>query len=774
MSDGMKNLMVTRGEKSVWDKPGFAATLSTYDQERWMTAAWASVLAMLGARRGGFFGGLLAMTGSVLTVRAAMGRRDFSTARDWVDRSLRERGWRDKDVVVGHLGRVVPGQRLAVVDADRRRTRRPSRRRHGAVDGIWSWSFPVTRARRSAQRAQHQRSRALGLDGGRRRARRCMALSRRRAAGWAWPRSAACWCGAAPPGTATSTRRSASTPPAPARTRAGRSAARAAPTSTRASRSTVRSRSSTASGATSRTCRSSCSHLESVERMTDTLSHWRARGPGGKMVEWDAEIINEVPEPGDRLALDRRLRRRQRRLGELRGCRPGPRHARARAPAVQPAGRQGRRRRRAGCSAAMRRREIREDLRRFKQLVEAGEVPTHRRPAARMKALCWYGTNDVRVEQVPDPKILNPRDAIVKVTLTAICGSDLHSRRLHPDDEARRHPRPRVHGRGRRGRIATTRSSRSATASSCRSRSRAAVASSASGSCGRPATTRTRTPGWPRSSTASRGSGLFGYSHMIGGYAGGQAEYVRVPFADVGPIKVPRAADRRAGAVPVRHLPDRLHGGGELQHPAGRHRRGLGLRPGRPVRDPERLAARRRPGDRDRPRARAAAHGGRARARPRPSNYEQKDVFETLKEMTGGRGPDACIDAVGLEAHGTDARRLLRQGQDRDVPGDRSHLGAAPGDPLPAARAARSRSPASTAASSTRCRSARRSQGPDAEDGPDPRAALPADRCWTASRRGEIDPSFVITHRVRLDDAPDAYKTFRDKEDGCIKVVMKP
>ena len=99
MSDGMKNLMVTRGENSVWDKPGFGATLSTYDQERWITATWASVLGMLGARRGGFFGGLLAMTGLVLTVRAAMGRRDFSAARDCVDRSLRDRGWREKDIV---------------------------------------------------------------------------------------------------------------------------------------------------------------------------------------------------------------------------------------------------------------------------------------------------------------------------------------------------------------------------------------------------------------------------------------------------------------------------------------------------------------------------------------------------------------------------------------------------------------------------------------------------------------------------------------------------
>lgn len=99
MTDGAKNLMVARGEKSVWDKPGFGATLSTYDQERWMTATWASVLAMVGARRGGFTGGLLAMAGLVLTVRAAMGRRDFAAARDCVERNLQDRGWRAKDIV---------------------------------------------------------------------------------------------------------------------------------------------------------------------------------------------------------------------------------------------------------------------------------------------------------------------------------------------------------------------------------------------------------------------------------------------------------------------------------------------------------------------------------------------------------------------------------------------------------------------------------------------------------------------------------------------------
>ena len=99
MSDGTMNLTVARGDKSVWDKPGLSATLSTYDQERWMTAAWGSLLAMIGARRGGFSGGILATAGLIVTVRAAMGRRDLCMMREYLDRNLRDRGWREKDIV---------------------------------------------------------------------------------------------------------------------------------------------------------------------------------------------------------------------------------------------------------------------------------------------------------------------------------------------------------------------------------------------------------------------------------------------------------------------------------------------------------------------------------------------------------------------------------------------------------------------------------------------------------------------------------------------------
>jgi uncharacterized membrane protein len=98
MSDGTMNLSVPRSDKSVWDKPGFSAALSAYDQERWMAAGWGSVLTIIGARRGGFTGGLLATLGTTLALRAAMGRHDFRAAKGLLDRTMRDYGY-GKDVV---------------------------------------------------------------------------------------------------------------------------------------------------------------------------------------------------------------------------------------------------------------------------------------------------------------------------------------------------------------------------------------------------------------------------------------------------------------------------------------------------------------------------------------------------------------------------------------------------------------------------------------------------------------------------------------------------
>ena len=159
-------------------------------------------------------------------------------------------------------------------------------------------------------------------------------------------------------------------------------------------------------------------------------------------------------------------------------------------------------------------------------------TPTVQTPPPRgdsMKALCWHGKGDVRCDTVPDPKIEDPRDVIIKVTSTCICGSDLHLYDMYlPDHEAGRHPRPRADGRGRRGRQRRSRSSRRATGSSSRSTSPAASAGSARSefySC-----CDTTNPN-AEAAAAVMGhapAGLYGYSHLTGGYAGGQAEYLRV------------------------------------------------------------------------------------------------------------------------------------------------------------------------------------------------------------------------------------------------------
>src|SRR4029453_11330969 len=100
MADGSMNLMIARGDKSVWDRPTLSASLSNYDQERWVAAAWGSALAVLGARRGGFFGGLVAMAGAPPAVRAGVGGAGLPLARECVDRAMRARGWRDNSDVV--------------------------------------------------------------------------------------------------------------------------------------------------------------------------------------------------------------------------------------------------------------------------------------------------------------------------------------------------------------------------------------------------------------------------------------------------------------------------------------------------------------------------------------------------------------------------------------------------------------------------------------------------------------------------------------------------
>lgn len=392
-----------------------------------------------------------------------------------------------------------------------------------------------------------------------------------------------------------------------------------------------------------------------------------------------------------------------------------------------------------------------------------------------MKALCWYGTSDVRVETVPDPKILNPRDAIIKITSTAICGSDLHlfdgyMPTMEKGDILGHEPMGEVVEIGKEvknlkvgDRVVVPFTISCGECYFCQkemfslcdnSNPNAEIARKAMG----------HSP-----------AGLFGFSHMLGGYPGGQAEYLRVPFADVGPLKVPEGIEDEkvlflSDIFPTGYMAAEncgieegdtvaIWGCGPVGQMSIQSAWMLGA--GRVIAIdmvPERLAM-------------AAGHG-----KAETINFQEGDesVYDRLMEMTGGRGPDRCIDAVGAEAHatgsfdavldaakaavylGTDRPHVVREaimccrkGGTVSIPG--AYVGFMDKLPLGAFM----------------------NKGLTLKTG-QTHVQHYNKMLLEKIEAGEIDPSFIITHRVKLDDAPEAYKTFRDKEDGCIKVVLKP
>jgi threonine dehydrogenase-like Zn-dependent dehydrogenase len=388
-----------------------------------------------------------------------------------------------------------------------------------------------------------------------------------------------------------------------------------------------------------------------------------------------------------------------------------------------------------------------------------------------MRALCWYGTDDVRVARVPEPEILNPRDAIIKVTLTAICGSDLHLLdgfipTMRSGD---------ILGHEFMGEVVEV--GRDTT--KLKKGDRVVVPFTIA--CGRcffcdrqlwSACDNSNPNAWMAEKLYGfSSSGLFGYSHMMGGYAGGQAEYVRVPFADVGPIKVPpELSDEQvlflSDIFPTGYMAAEncgiqpgdtvaVWGCGPVGQFAIQSAWMLGA--GRVIaidREPERL--------------RMAVEKGKAET----ISYEHQDVFEALRDMTG-HGPDACIDAVGLEAHGTtldyyydkartatfmatDRITALRQAINACRKGGTVSIPGVYGgflDKLPFGAAFH--------------------KGLTLKMGQTHMMRYMAPLLDRVAKN-EIDPSFVITHRLRLDDAPQAYRMLRDKSDDCIKVVMRP
>lgn len=388
-----------------------------------------------------------------------------------------------------------------------------------------------------------------------------------------------------------------------------------------------------------------------------------------------------------------------------------------------------------------------------------------------MKAVCWHGTHDVRVDTVPDPTILNPRDAIVKVTSTAICGSDLH---LY-DGFIPTMQSGDILGHEFMGEVVET----GPGVSNLKQGDRVVVPFTIScGSCFFcerdlwSLCDNSNPNGWMAEKFYGHSpAGLFGYSHLMGGYAGGQAEYARVPFADVGPLKVPEGlSDEQVlfltDIFPTGYMAAEncdiqpgdtvaVWGCGPVGQFAIRSAFMLGAEQVIAIdRVPERLTL---------------AQAGGAEI----LNYEELDPGEALKEMTGGRGPDCCIDAVGMEAHGTGPMALY------DTVKQAVRLETGRPQVLRQAIAA--------------CRKGGKVSVPGVYGGfidKMPMGAFVNKGLTMRSgqthvhkylkpllervQKGEIDPSFLITHRLPLDEAPRAYKIFRDKEDNCIKVVLKP
>ncbi len=383
-----------------------------------------------------------------------------------------------------------------------------------------------------------------------------------------------------------------------------------------------------------------------------------------------------------------------------------------------------------------------------------------------MKALCWYGKNDVRVQNVPDPKILNPHDAIVRVTTSAICGSDLHLYHGYvPTMEE-----GDILGHEFMGEVVEV----GKEVKNLKAGDRVVVPFTIS--CGHCFFCQRQqwslcdntNPNWHEAAFAAgySGAGLYGYSHTNGGYAGGQSQFVRVPFADVGPLKVDSgltdeqllflsdvfptgyAAAENCDIQPGDTVA--VWGCGPVGQFAIRSALLLGAHRVIAIDSvPERLQM--------------AEQGGAMVI------SSEEDVHERLKDLTSGRGPDSCIDAVGMEAHGSrydvvkqtirletdrpfvlrQAMRACRKGGTLSVAG--VYLGFV--DKIPFG--------------------AEFSKGVQIRCGQTHVQKYMRPLLERIEKK-EIDPSFVITHRMGLEEAPHGYDIFSKRQDNCIKVVLKP
>ena len=389
-----------------------------------------------------------------------------------------------------------------------------------------------------------------------------------------------------------------------------------------------------------------------------------------------------------------------------------------------------------------------------------------------MKANCWYGKEDVRVMDVPDPKILNPRDAIVKITSSAICGSDLH---LY-DGYIPSMMAGDILGHEFMGEVVETGNF----VRNLKVGDRVVVPFTiACGSCFScqlqlfSLCENSNPNAWMAEKLWGHSpSGLFGYSHLVGGYAGGQAQYARVPFADVGPLKIPEELTDEQVLFLSDILPTGYMAAEQCNIHAGDTIAVWGCGPvglfaiqSAYLLGAERVIAI----DRVPERLRFA----REKLNAITIDYEDANVYDTLMDLTAGRGPDACIDAVGMEAH----MPGLLYAYDRV----KQALMMETGRPIALREAIMA------------CRNGGTVSIPGVYGGLLDKIPVGAimNRSLTIKtgqthmhrymrplldriQKGEIDPTFVITHRLPLEEAPNAYRVFRDKQDECIKVVLKP
>lgn len=389
-----------------------------------------------------------------------------------------------------------------------------------------------------------------------------------------------------------------------------------------------------------------------------------------------------------------------------------------------------------------------------------------------MKANCWMGKKMVSVQNVPDPKILNSRDAIVRVTSTAICGSDLHLYNgFMPAME-----KGDVLGHEFMGEVVEV----GPGVRNLRIGDRVVVPFPIS--CGNCTSCRrgmfslcenSNPNAWMAEKLWGQSpAGLFGYTHILGGYAGGQAEYVRVPFADVGPIKVPpELTDEQvlflSDIFPTGYMGAEMCNikAGDVVAVWGAGPVGLLAMASARLLGAERIIAI----DRfPRRLQRALDKAGATDA----INYEETDVYEALLELTGGRGPDGCIDAVGMEAHGHGPMYAIdRTKQAMMLETDR---------PLVLRQAIRCCASGGTV-------SVIGVYGGFIDNFPmgavvNRSLTIRAGQCHVHRylqpllahiQRGDIDPSFVITHRLSLDEAAEGYDMFLRNRDECEKVVLK-